>query len=56
MKTIGIESDRLIILDALRKQRNIADYSGDLVENGAVEECILQAKQLLVLTQSWLKH
>lgn len=54
VKTVGIESDRLIVLDALRKQRNIADYSGDLVEDGAVEECIVQAKQLLVMTQSWL--
>lgn len=55
VKTVGLETDRMIVLDALRKQRNIADYSGDLVEDAAVAECILQAKQLLALTQSWLK-
>lgn len=32
IKTVGIDTDRLIVLDALRKQRNVADYSGDLVE------------------------
>jgi hypothetical protein len=56
VKTVGLETDRMIVLDALRKQRNIADYSGDLVEDAAVAECILQAKQLLALTQSWLKN
>ena len=54
IKTIGIEADRVIVLDALRKQRNIADYSGDLVADAAVTECISQAKGLLILTQQWL--
>lgn len=53
-KTVGIDSDTLIVLDALRKQRNIADYSGDLVEDAAVAECIVQARQLLTLTKEWL--
>ena len=56
VKTVGIETDRMIVLDALRKQRNIADYSGNLVEDAAVAECILQAKQLLVLTHAWLRN
>ena len=56
VKTVGIDTDRMIVLDALRKQRNIADYSGDLVEDAAVAECILQAKQLLALTRAWLRN
>jgi len=56
VKTIGIDSDRVIVLDALRKQRNIADYSGDLVADAAVAECISQARQLLVLTKVWLQQ
>ena len=55
VKTVGIDTDRLIVLDALRKQRNVADYSGDLVEDAAVTECISQARQLLALTQDWLQ-
>lgn len=54
VKTMGIETDRVIVLDALRKQRNFADYSGDLVADAAVAECIRQAKELLSLTQQWL--
>lgn len=55
VKTIGIETDRMIVLDALRKQRNVTDYSGDLVEDAAVKECLEQAQDLLVLTITWLK-
>lgn len=44
------------MLDALRKQRNVADYSGDLVEDAAVAECIKQAKELMVLIETWLKR
>lgn len=47
VKTVGIDTERLIMLDALRKQRNVADYSGDLVKDAAVAECISQARQLL---------
>lgn len=45
----------MIVLDALRKQRNVMDYSGDLVEDAAVKECLEQAQDLLVLTIAWLK-
>lgn len=55
VKTVGIDTERLIVLDALSKQRNVADYSGDLVEDAAVTECISQARQLLALTQDWLQ-
>jgi len=54
VKTVGIETDRMIVLDALRKQRNITDYSGDLVEDAAVTECLLQARYLLKTVTAWL--
>lgn len=54
VKTVGIETERMIVLDALRKQRNITDYSGDLVEDAAVTECLLQARYLLATTTTWL--
>jgi hypothetical protein len=53
-KTLGIESPQLIVLDALRKQRNVADYSGDLVTDTAVNECISQAHALWLLAQEQL--
>ena len=47
VKTVGIDTDRLIVLDALRKQRNVADYSGDVIPESTVKDCILQAEKLL---------
>ena len=52
--TIGLEKGTMIVLDALRKQRNVADYSGDLVSDTAVAECATQAEQLLTLLNEWL--
>lgn len=46
-KTLGTDNHTVILLDAMRKQRNVADYSGDLVPESAVKECILQAEKIL---------
>jgi uncharacterized protein (UPF0332 family) len=46
VKTMDISFETVIVLDALRKQRNVADYSGDLVTDTAVKESIVQAKLL----------
>jgi len=53
-KTAGIDSNTMIVLDALRKQRNVADYSGDIVPESAMMECIDQAEGLLVKVKDWL--
>jgi hypothetical protein len=52
--TIGLSTDRMIVLDALRKQRNLSDYSGDLVTDPAVRECMSSAAALLNDVQTWL--
>ncbi len=46
-KTLGVDSDIIILLDAMRKQRNVADYSGDIIPESIVEDCITQAEILL---------
>lgn len=43
-KTVGIDRETVIVLDALRRQRNVVDYSGDLVPQSAVNECVAQAE------------
>jgi HEPN domain-containing protein len=53
-KTIGIDNDTVILLDAMRKQRNIADYSGDIVPESTVKDCIYQAEELLKYFRRWL--
>lgn len=55
-QTAGIDRQTVIVLDALRKQRNVADYSGDIIPISAVDECISHAKNLLNDTRNWLKE
>ncbi len=55
-QTIGLDKKTVIILDALRKQRNVADYSGDIVPASAVDECITHAEHLLHDVSHWLKE
>lgn len=55
-KTLGTAADTVIILDALRKQRNLNDYEGDPVTDAAVCECITQAEALLADTRQWLRR
>jgi hypothetical protein len=37
-KTIGLDAETMVVLDALRKQRNVADYSGDRIPAGTAGE------------------
>ena len=53
-KTIGLEQSTVIVLDALRKQRNVSDYEGDPISDQAVIECIKQAEQLYKIVNSWI--
>lgn len=54
-KTLDVERDVVIVLDALRKQRNLNDYEGDPVSESVVVECCKQAAWLLAHTQAWLR-
>lgn len=53
--TIGLAKDRMIVLDALRKQRNLADYEGEPVTAQSVAECLSQAQRLFADVKAWLK-
>src|SRR4030066_2141733 len=44
--TIGLEQSTVIVLDALRKQRNVSDYEGDPISDQVVIECIKKEEQL----------
>lgn len=52
--TMGLDKDTVIVLDALRKQRNIGDYEGNPVTDAAVAECLKRAEALLAHTRQWL--
>ena len=51
--TIGLESKRLIVLDTLRRQRNVADYTGDDVDATTAEHCITEAGRLIEDVAAW---
>ena len=55
-QTISLDNRTVIVLDALRKQRNVADYSGDIIPVSAVDECISHAEYLLSVLRNWLKE
>lgn len=54
-KTIGLSIEQMLVFDALRKQRNLADYSGDLVSDAAVVACIDGGTALLADVKAWLR-
>jgi len=55
-KSIGLDGQTIIVFDALRKQRNVVDYSGDIVPMSAVDECISNAESLFYEVSVWLKN
>lgn len=54
--TIGLPADAVIVLDALRKQRNLSDYDGDPVSEKVVSDCIASAHALVKQVRDWLKQ
>ena len=52
--TLGVSAATVRVLDALRKQRNLSDYDGELVTDQALLECLQQAQALSLLAQQKL--
>ena len=46
----------VILLDALRKQRNLSDYPGNLIPDSAADECVASARDLLAHMEAWLRQ
>ena len=47
--TLDIHPAVVRVLDALRKQRNLSDYEGELVTDQALQDCLMQAGALYCL-------
>lgn len=54
--TLGVSNDDWLVLDALRKKRNVNDYAGDLIDPESVRECNARAAALQATTRQWLKQ
>jgi hypothetical protein len=53
--TFGIDAQTVVRLDKLCKQRNLTEYTGDIIPESAVSECLSQAEALFAAACNWLK-
>ena len=51
---IGLDTGEIRLLDTFRIKRNAVDYTGDLVDDQSVEECIRAAERLQHAVRDWL--
>jgi hypothetical protein len=54
-QTIRLENSVMILLDQMRKQRHVIDYSGDLVSANLANEAVRQANLRMNQVDNWLK-
>ena len=52
--TVGLDKTSMVVLDALRKQRNVIDYSGELVSDAMAAEAVARAEALIGKVREWL--
>lgn len=55
-QTIGLPTERMAVLDVLRRKRNLTDYSGGWIDENSMEQCILEARDLLRDVEAWFKE
>ncbi len=55
-ETLGITKERMIVLDTLRRKRNLTDYTGEDIDDASVEACLTEGQKLLDDVRAWLKQ
>ncbi|MGH8377521.1 MAG: DNA-binding protein [Gammaproteobacteria bacterium] len=53
--TIKLNANRMVILDTLRKKRNLNDYIGADLDVVSTRACVAEATRLLKEVRAWLK-
>lgn len=53
--TLDVSPATVRVLDALRKQRNLSDYDGEMITGQALQECLQQADVLCRLAEQKLQ-
>jgi hypothetical protein len=53
---MGIEPERLVLLDTLRRKRNLSDYDGEPVSEAMLATSLAEAHSLLEHTRRWLRE
>ena len=52
--SVGLDNDRMLVLDTFRVKRNAIDYTGEDVDAASVESCTEAADHLLQHLNQWL--
>lgn len=52
--SIGLSNDERLLLDTFRVKRNATDYTGELIDEGSVTQCIEASVRLRKTLVSWL--
>lgn len=55
-KSIGLPKEKMVLLDALRRKRNAADYLGSYVDRSSVEMAIAEGEALLGTVEEWIRE
>lgn len=54
-KTISLSNEGVIVLDKLRKKRNLSDYSGEGIGEAEAAACARAAEDLAATVEQWLR-
>lgn len=54
--TLGLPSKRVMVLDVLRRKRNLTDYTGEDIDENSVVACISEAQTLIAEARAWMKQ
>jgi hypothetical protein len=55
-ETLGITNERMVVLDTLRRKRNVTDYTGEDIDDTSVAACLTEGRKLLDDVRAWLKQ
>ena len=53
--TVGLTNERMIVLDQLRKKRNLSDYTGAGITEEEAAACVRAAEDLAATVEQWLR-
>jgi len=54
-ENFGLSNERVIVLDKLRKKRNLSDYSGEGIGEEEAAACVRAAVDLAATVEQWLR-
>lgn len=54
-KTVGLSEVRMIVLDKLRRKRNLSDYTGEGIGDEEAAACIRAAEDLAKTVDQWVR-